>query len=81
MKKILQIFRQDGHFIRFRNRFFFIAMKLFCQIIVCNFFQVDQFRHFVRKAFCENRGILDLIEDYFGTSYKLLGLDSTFGLL
>ena len=52
-------------------------VRLFCAI----FFQVDQFRHFVRKAFCENRGILDLIEDYFGTSYKLLGLDSTFGLL
>ena len=78
MKKILQIFRQDGHFIRFRNRCFFIARKMFCQVILCNFFRwisldVLSGRHFVR--------IEDYLGHYFGTSYELLGLDPTFGLL
>ena len=80
MKESLRIFRQDGHSIRSRNRCFSIARKMFFQVILCNFFQVDQFRRFVRRAFCENRGLL-LLGHYFGTSYELLGLDPTFGLL
>ena len=36
-KRVCRFFRQEGHSIRFRNRYFFIAMKLFCQVILCNF--------------------------------------------
>ena len=70
MKTILQVFRQDGHSIRSRNRCFFIARKMFCQIILCNFFQVYQFRRFVRNAFCENRGFLGtLLWNFFWTTW------------